>query len=121
MSLLSDLSDLGRSVQISIVTCSSQPSSSDPWGETDEDSEEERKSQSYRSIRTAVINTHRSVVLQLDFHHRLEDAVFDPLGLVEVLHLGDKSVVEATSGLDIGCVVEIGFIAFFDVSVQCEL
>jgi hypothetical protein len=31
----------------------------------------------YRRIFTAVVNTHRPVILQFDLHHRLEDTVLD--------------------------------------------
>jgi hypothetical protein len=79
-----------------------------------------QKGKMYRRIFTAVVDTHRPVVLQFDFHHRLEDAIFDLIRVVGTAHFVVEMIVDSARSLGIGRIVKVGLVAFH-LAVESEL
>lgn len=107
---------LGRLVLISMVTCKAHVSINPSAAQ-----EGDRKANIYRRVFTAVIDTHRPIVFELDVHHRLEHAVFDSLRNVRVSHFVVEMVVDLARSLSVGRIVEVGLVAFLHFAVEGEL
>lgn len=75
----------------------------------------------YRRIFTAVVNTHRPVVLEFHLHHGLEHAILDPIRHIVLSHLVVEVVVELACCRWVGRIVEVGLVAFFHLAIQGEL
>lgn len=75
----------------------------------------------YRRVFTAVVNTHWPIVFQFHLHHRLEDTIFHSFRFVRGAHFVVEVVVDLAGNLGLGCIVEIGFIAFLHLAIEGEL
>ena len=75
----------------------------------------------YRRIFTAVIYTHRPVVLQFDLHHGLEDTIFYPVWDVGFAHLVVEVIIDPPRCFWFGCVVKIRLVAFLHLGIEGEL
>jgi hypothetical protein len=80
-----------------------------------------RRQELYHRIFTAVIYTHRPVVLQFDLHHRLEDPVLHPFGLVRVAQPLNEIIIQFARGLRVGGFMEVRLVALFQMAVECKL
>lgn len=75
----------------------------------------------YRRVFTAVVDTHRPIVLQFNVHHCLEDAILDPVCNVGIAHLIVEMVIDSACCRGVGGIVEVGLVALFQLPVEREL
>lgn len=75
----------------------------------------------YLIVQTGVVYTYRPVVDKCYVHHSCENAVFDLIWLIEVLHFLEESLIERLR-FEAACrLVEVGLVALFHGSEQREL
>lgn len=74
-----------------------------------------------RRVFTAVISTHRSIIIQLNFHHSLKDAILHLFRGVQLAHSPVEVVVQFACSFHVSSTMEIRLVAFLYLAVKSEL